>query len=156
MADVSQILWAAQGITEPNRGLRTTPSARATYPLSAYLLVGKVNGLSVGMYKYQPQGHKISKVTNEDKKAELFTAVGQFPIKGAPIIVCLTGLSDRAANSRSLYLEGGHAAQNLLLQAQSMKLGALVMGGFKEEAVRKVLGIPESEQPIYIISVGKR
>jgi hypothetical protein len=55
MTDISQILWATQGITEPKRGLRTTPSAKALYLLNTYLLVGNVTGLSVGMYNTNPK-----------------------------------------------------------------------------------------------------
>src|SRR4030067_1026903 len=44
LADVSQLLWAAQGITEPEEGFRTAPSAGALYPLEVYLLAEKVSG----------------------------------------------------------------------------------------------------------------
>ncbi len=155
LADISQILWAAQGITETKRGLRTTPSARALYPLNLYLLVGKVDGLPVGLYRYQPQGHKILKVHENDKKAELHAAVGQAPIRGAAAVIVLTGMT-HASNARWIYLEGGHAAQNILLQAHSRKIGAVVMGGFRDEDVRKVLNVPESEQPVYIIPMGRK
>jgi SagB-type dehydrogenase family enzyme len=155
LADISQILWAAQGITETKRGLRTAPSARALYPLNLYLLVGKVDGLPVGLYRYQPQGHKILKVHEGDKKAELHAAVGQAPIRGAAAVIVLTGMT-RASNERWIYLEGGHAAQNILLQAHSRKIGAVVMGGFRDEDVRKVLNVPESEQPVYIIPMGRK
>jgi len=154
LADISQILWAAQGITETKRGLRTAPSARALYPLNLYLLVGKVDGLPVGLYRYQPQGHKILKVNESDKKVELHAAVGQAPIRGAAAVIVVTGIS-RASNARWIYLEGGHAAQNILLQAHSRKIGAVVMGGFRDEDVRKVLNVPESEQPVYIIPMGR-
>ena len=110
LADISQILWAAQGITETKRGLRTAPSVRALYPLNLYLLVGKVDGLPVGLYRYQPQGHKILKVHESDKKAELHAAVGQAPIRGAAAVIVVTGMTDRASNARRIYLEGGHAA----------------------------------------------
>lgn len=154
LADISQILWAAQGITETKRGLRTAPSARAIYPLNLYLLVGKVDGLPVGLYRYQPQGHKILKVHESDKKAELHAAVGQIPIRGAAAVIVVTGMS-RVSNARWIYLEGGHAAQNILLQAHSRKIGAVVMGGFRDEDVRKVLNVTESEQPVYIIPMGR-
>jgi SagB-type dehydrogenase family enzyme len=154
LADISQILWAAQGITETKRGLRTAPSARALYPLNLYLLVGKVDGLPVGLYRYQPQGHKILQDDESDKKAELHAAVGQAPIRGAAAVIVLTGMS-RSSNARWIYLEGGHAAQNILLQAHSRKIGAVVVGGFRDEDVRKVLNVPESEQPVYIIPMGR-
>ena len=156
MADISQILWAAQGITEPKRGLRTAPSAKALYLLSTYLLVGNVTGLSVGMYKYQPQGHGIVKVSDEDKKADLYKAVGQAPIKNAPATLVFSGMSDRSPNPRWMYMEGGHAAQNVFLQAQSLKLGTLTIGGFKDEDVRKALNLSEKEQPIYIMPLGRK
>ncbi len=53
LAEVSQLLWAAQGLTHPD-GLRTAPSAGALYPLDIYLLAGNVMGLPVGVYHYQP------------------------------------------------------------------------------------------------------
>jgi SagB-type dehydrogenase family enzyme len=155
LADISQILWAAQGITEPKRGLRTAPSARALYPLNLYLLVGKVTGLPVGLYRYQPQGHKILKIHEGDKKAELHATVGQAPIRGAAAVIVVTGMS-RVSDVRWIYLEGGHAAQNILLQAHSRKIGAVVMGGFRDEDVRKVLNVRESEQPVYIIPMGRK
>jgi SagB-type dehydrogenase family enzyme len=156
MTDISQILWATQGITEPKRGLRTTPSAKALYLLNTYLLVGNVTGLSVGMYKYQPQGHGIVKVSDGDKKADLYKAVGQAPIKNAPAILLFSGMSDRSSNPGWMYMEGGHAAQNVYLQAQSLKLGTVTLGGFKDEDVKKVLNLSEKEQPIYIMPLGRK
>jgi SagB-type dehydrogenase family enzyme len=156
MADISQILWAAQGITEPKRGLRTAPSARATFPLNTYLIAANVTGLSEGMYKYQPQGQKIIKVADGDKRADLFKAVGQAPLKNAPAILLFSAMLDRAPNPRWMYLEAGHVAQNVLLQTQSLKIGTVPMAGFKDEEVKKALNLPEKEQPVYIMPLGRK
>ena len=85
---------------------------------------------------------------DSDKKAELQTAVGQPPIRGAAAVIVVTGLTDCASNARLIFLEGNHAAQNILPKAHSRKIGAVIMGGFRDEDVRKVLSIPESEQPV--------
>ena len=85
--DLSQILWAAQGITEPKKGLRTAPSARALFLIEVYVLPGNVTNLPPGAYKYQPQGHDLIKIADGDKKAELFRAVGQASIKNAPAVL---------------------------------------------------------------------
>jgi SagB-type dehydrogenase family enzyme len=156
LAEVGQLLWAAQGITEPPTGRRTAPSARALYPLNLYLLAGRVSGLVPGAYRYQPQGHRLARTHEGDKKAELYAAVGQASIRSAAAVAVLTGSTDRGVQARWIYLEGGHAAQNLLLQAQARGLGAVVAAGFKDEALRKVLDLPESEQPVYIIPLGRR
>ncbi len=156
LAEISQLLWAAQGITEPQKGLRTAPSAKAMYLLETYILPGNVAGLPMGLYKYHSKGHEVVKVAEGDKKAELFEAVGQLPIKNAAAVIVLSGMSDRSTNPAWMYLEAGHAAQNVQLQAQSLKLGTVTMAGFKVEDVRKVLGIGKGEQPIYLIPVGKR
>jgi SagB-type dehydrogenase family enzyme len=139
--ELSQILWAAQGITEPKKGLRTAPSPRAVYLLELYILPGNVTNLPMGIYKYQPQGHELVKIADGDKKAELFKAAGQAPIKNAPVALVISGLSEKAQSPTWMYLEAGHAAQNVYLQAVSLKLGTVAMGGFKEDEVRKVLKI---------------
>jgi hypothetical protein len=54
LSEVSQILWAAQGITDKEEGLRTAPSAGALYPLEIYLVAANVKDLTAGIYKYNP------------------------------------------------------------------------------------------------------
>jgi nitroreductase len=100
--------------------------------------------------------HAFFKVHEIDKEAELHAAVGQAPIRGAAAVIVVTGMIDRAANARWIYLEGGHAAQNILLQAHSREIGAVVMGGFKDEDVRQVLNVPEGEHPVNIIPMGRK
>jgi SagB-type dehydrogenase family enzyme len=156
LPELSQILWAAQGITEPKRGLRTAPSPRAVYLLEVYVLPGNVTNLPVGMYKYQPQGHELVKIADGDKKAELFKAVGQAPIKNAPLALVITGLSEKTQNPAWVYLEAGHVAENVYLQSVSLKLGTVAMAGFKEDEVRKVLNLPKKERVIYIMPIGKK
>jgi SagB-type dehydrogenase family enzyme len=154
--ELSQILWAAQGITEPKRGLRTAPSARALYLLEVYVLPGKVTQLPMGIYKYQPQGHELMKISGGDQKAELFKAVGQSSIKNAPVVLVFSGLSEKSQRPTWIYLEAGHAAQNVYLQAVSLKLGTVTIAGFKEEEVKKALNFSEKEQPLYIMPIGKK
>jgi SagB-type dehydrogenase family enzyme len=156
LAEVSQILWAAQGITDSTTGHRTAPSARALYLLEVYLISGNVTGLPAGMYKYQPQGHELVKVAEGDIKAKLYQAAGQAPIKNAPAALIITGLTDRSKDPNWMYLEAGHAAQNVYLQGVSLKLGTVVMGGFKAEEVTKALNLPKNEKPIYIMPLGKK
>ena len=156
LKDLSQILWAAQGITEPKRGLRTAPSPRAQFLIAVYVFPGNVTNLPMGMYKYQPQGHELIKIADGDKKAELFQAAGQNPIRNAPLALVITGLSEKTQNPAWMYLEAGHVAENVYLQSVSLKLGTVAMAGFKEEEVRKVLNLPEKERVIYIMPIGKK
>lgn len=154
--ELSQILWAAQGITEPTKGLRTAPSPRAVYLLQVYVLPGNVTNLPMGIYQYRPQGHELIKIADGDKKAELFKAAGQAPIKNAPVALVITGLSEKTQNPAWMYLEAGHAAENIYLQSVSLKLGTVAMAGFKEDEVRKALNFPDKERVLYIMPIGRR
>jgi len=156
MSDVSQILWSAQGITEPGRGLRTAPSARAQYFLTIYFFAGKVTGLDPGMYRYIPAGHVLEPVAGGDMKEKLYKAAGQAPIQKAPAALVIAGAKDRAKNESWMYLEAGHAAQNVYLQGASLGIGTVVMGGFDPEAVGKAIGLPAGEKALYIMPVGKK
>ena len=60
---------------------------------------------------------------------------------------------DRA--ERYVHLEAGHAAQNVLLQAVAMRLGAVPVGAFDDERVQDVLGVPGDHAPLYLIPVGR-
>ena len=54
LQEISQLVWAAQGITEPELALRTAPSAGATFPLDVDLLVAASEDLEDGVYRSRP------------------------------------------------------------------------------------------------------
>ena len=59
-----------------------------------------------------------------------------------------------ARAERYVFMEAGHATQNLLLQAVAMDLGGVPVGAFDDERMRKVLGLPDNEDPLYLIPIG--
>lgn len=162
LSELSQLLWAMQGITDP-RGLRTAPSAGATYPLEIYVVVGDVQGLNRGVYHYIPEEHRLEKVTEGDKRQALFEAgLKQAPLKEAPVVVVITAEYDRTVRRygergiRYVHMEAGHVAQNLCLQAVVLGLGTVPIGAFEDEMVSAVLGLQETRKPLYLIPVGRR
>jgi len=162
LQEVSQLLWAAQGFTDP-RGLRTAPSAGALYPLELYLVAGDVEDLISGVYRYEPDGHQLIKTMDGDKRAELASAaLGQNSVKEGAISIVFTAVYERTTGKygergiRYVHIEVGHAAQNLCLQATAMELGAVTVGAFRDEQVTELLNLPGDEQPLYIIPVGRK
>jgi len=161
IAEVSQLLWSAQGITNPS-GFRTAPSAGALYPLEVYLVVGEVKGLSQGIYKYLPKQHELLKIKDGDARRELaIAALGQSWVKDAAVDIVFAAVYERVTRKygkrgiRYVHMEVGHAAENVYLQAVSLKLGTVVVGAFEDEKVKKILNMAESEQPLYIMPIGK-
>ena len=161
LAELSQLLWAAQGITHRG-GYRTAPSAGALYPLDLYVLAGNVSGLSSGLYRYSPRKHGLVNITSEDKRLRLrLAAFDQPPVSEAGIVLVFCGVYKRTTwkygqrGIRYVHMEAGHAAQNVYLQAASLQLGTVVLGAFDDMKVRDVLGLKE-EEPLYLMPVGKR
>lgn len=155
LVQIGQLLWAAQGITEPTMGFRTAPSAGALYPLEVYL------AQKDGVYRYLPKTHSLIKAYEGDRRRALFLAgLLQGPILRAPVSFVVTAVyarteakyGDRA--KRYVHLEAGHAAQNLLLQASAMGLGGVSIGAFVDSQVQRAVGLPKDHAPLYIIPVG--
>lgn len=162
LTEVSQLLWAAQGITEPRRGFRTAPSAGALYPLEVYVVIGNVEGVAEGVYKYRPPEHEIVKVRDEDVRDELTAAaLGQTWVGDGSVVIVFSAVYERTTQKygdrgiRYAHMEAGHAAQNVYLQAVSLNLGTGVVGAFKDDEVRSILNMSDEENPLYIMPVGK-
>lgn len=163
LAELSQLLWAAQGITNTARGLRTAPSAGALYPLEIYAVVGNVAGIAPGIYKYLCITHELQTISLGDARDELAAAaLGQGSITQAAVDIVWTAVYARCAKKyherAELYvpIEVGHSAQNVLLQATALNLGAVVVGAFNEEKVQGVLESPKDERALYIMPVGRK
>ncbi len=161
LAEVGQLLWAAQGITGGER-LRTAPSAGALYPLEVYLAAGRVERLSAGVYKYHPQRHALVRVASEDRRRALAdAALGQEFIARAPATLVFAGVYQRTAKRygdrapRYVHIEIGHAGQNVCLQAVAMGLGSVTVGAFRDPEVKRVIGMAPEEEPLYLLPVGR-
>jgi SagB-type dehydrogenase family enzyme len=150
-AEISQLLWAAQGITD-DKGHRTAPSASGQYYLHVYLASPD------GFFEYVPSGHQLKKLGAQDLRAKLS---GQPSVKSAPFVLVITGEYGRAAEKygpdkgpRVVNLEAGHVAENVLLQATALKLGAVPVGGIEPKDVQQAASLPAQYSPIYLVPVG--
>ncbi len=157
---LSQLLWAAQGITG-SANKRTAPSAGALYPLEVLLSADNVTGLESGIYRYEPIEHKLILIAEGLYNGQLSDAgLGQSAIADAPVCILITAVFDRITvkyGDRGInyaYVEAGHVCQNLLLQAISLDLGAVPIGAFNDRDISELLRLNKEETPIYIIPVG--
>ena len=162
LEEVSQLLWAAQGITS-GWGGRTAPSAGALYPLELYLVVGNVSGLTPGVYRYVPSRHHLIRTREEDLRAPMAkAALSQECVDKGAIDIVIAAVYERTTSKydergvRYVHMEAGHAAQNLYLQATSMGLSMVTVGAFDDERVSDLLGLPKNESPLYIVPVGRK
>jgi SagB-type dehydrogenase family enzyme len=162
LGDVSQLLWAAQGITNAENGHRTAPSAGALYPLEVYIVAGNVTGLAPGVYKYGSRDLTLTRVREGDVRSELYrAALEQESVRDAAAVIVLSAVYERTAvkyrqrAERYVHMEVGHAAQNVLLQAVSLGLGSVPVGAFDDAHVKEIVCLETKEQPLYLIPAGK-
>ena len=161
LAEVSQLLWAAQGITSPSGG-RTAPSAGALYPLEIYLLAGEVTDLPAGIYHYLPVEHALNPVVGGDQRQVLYeAALSQSAVKDAAAVIVITAVYERTTvkygerGFQYVYIEVGSAAQNIYLQAFSLDLGTVFIGAFHDDQVKLILQLSGDETPLGIMPVGR-
>ena len=154
LEQIGQLAWAAQGQDEGSN-YRTTPSAGATYPLELFVITDE------GMFRYLPARHSLEKLADKDLRSPLASAAwGQEFVQAAPLTLVFAAEFSRTTGRygkrgiRYVYMEAGHAAQNVHLQAEALGLGSVAVGAFDDAAVSKVLSLPDNLEPLYMVAVG--
>ena len=157
---LSQILWAAQGVTG-SQGYRTAPSAGALYPLEVLVAAGEVEGLGSGVYRYRPGSHSLLPVREGDIRGVLSSAaLNQAAVREAPAVLIIAAVPARTTakygdrGMRYVDMEAGHASQNVYLQSQSLGLVTVAIGAFLDAEVAAAAGLEEGEVPRYLMPVG--
>ncbi len=150
---VGQLCWAAQG--QVGR-FRTVPSAGATYPMELFVVSAD------GLFHYLPDKHSLEELTTEDLRGKLAAAAwGQEFIEQGGATFVLAAEFARTTGRygergiRYVYMEAGHAAQNVHLQAEALGLGSVAVGAFDDAAVSNVLSLPNHLEPLYMVVVGR-
>jgi SagB-type dehydrogenase family enzyme len=163
LIQLSQLLWAAQGITENGGFKRAAPSAGALYPMDIYAVVGRdcVEQIEPGVHHYQPREHTLSGIATGDLRDRVSqAALSQMWMAKAPLIVVISAEYDRIRvkykerGIRYAMMEAGHIAQNLFLQAEALGLKAGIVGAFHDRELIGVLEIPPAHEPLLLMPIG--
>ena len=154
LADLGQLLWAAHGVTSPD-ARRTAPTAGNTQPHEVYAVT------PAGTFRYAGAAHHMEEVDPADLRAPLRAVTrddDHLLLAGAVIV--LAAVTARTAGryperaDRYVALGLGHAAQNVLLQAEALGLAAYPVGAHDLEGVARLLRLPEGCVPFYMVPVG--
>jgi len=169
LKQVSQVLWAAYGITKPEPdvpflrgGMRTAPSAGALYPLDIYLFAGNVTDLPAGVYYYNSPTHELWLIAEGDQRQKLYEAATQPWVKEAPASLVFSAIFERTTKKygtrgreRYVCMDLGHSGENVYLQCGALGLATLAIGAFSDAEVRFATGMTGPEEPLYIMPIGR-
>ncbi|MFP4621665.1 MAG: SagB/ThcOx family dehydrogenase [Bacteroidales bacterium] len=164
LQQLSNILWAAQGVVSKSFNMRrTAPSAGATFPLELFVAVRKegIEGVDQGIYQYKPREHALQRINEDDVTMDLVKACfNQEFIQNAGVNLLIAADYERtkeryaSRGERYVYMEAGSAAQNVSLEAVEQGLGTVIIGAFDDDAVQQIFGI-EKWFPLAVMPVGK-
>lgn len=151
---LGQLLWAAHGVTGPD-GRRTAPTAGNTGPHEVYAITPS------GAFLYDGAAHSLEETDPADLRAPLRSVTrddDHLLQAGAVIVLAVVAArtTDRYPERADRYLAMGlgHAAQNILLQAEALGLWAYPVGAHDPAGVARLLHLPEGCVPLYMVPVG--
>jgi SagB-type dehydrogenase family enzyme len=119
--------------------------------------------MPAGIYKYNCRDHTLTQNVGSDKRIELSqAALNQRSIAIAPAVLLICAVYERITRTygqrgiQYTFMEIGHAAQNVCLQAIALGLGTVVIGAFRDNEVKSIANLAADEEPTYFIPVGKQ
>ena len=164
LRELSQLLWAGQGITWEKDGVqfRAAPSAGALYPIETYAAARKVHSLPPGLYHYEVESRSLALIEPGDRSLECARAAGgQEMCAEAALLLIWTAVVGRSARKyaqrayRYIYLDAGHLAQNVALACVALDLGCCMIGALFDDELNAILGVDgRDETVLYMAAIG--
>ncbi len=144
------------------QGLDPAPDYFDLNLIETFVAVNSVQGLEEGCYYYAPHAQELRQIRFKNFRLEIhYLCLQQDLGRDAGAVVFQTAdlrqgiaqYGDRVY--RYLHLDAGHLGQRLNLAAVRLGLGVCGVGGFFDDQVNAVLGIPEEEAVLYITTLGR-
>lgn len=143
LADLSDLLWAANGINRSNSGKRTAPSAMNKQDVDVYVV------LPEGTYLYDAKNHQLNLVAEGDHRGAV--AGGQAFVKTAPVSLVLVSDISRFGDAKSARnqlmgaMDAGIVSQNISLFCSSANLATVPRASMDFDQLKKVLKLKETQ-----------
>lgn len=152
LADLSDLLWAANGINRSDSGKRTASSAMNKQDVDVYVV------LPEGTYLYDAKNHELNLVAEGDHRGAV--AGGQAFVKTAPVSLVLISDISRFGDAKSARnqlmgaMDAGIVSQNISLFCSSANLATVPRASMDFDQLKKVLKLKETQMPMMNHPVG--
>jgi SagB-type dehydrogenase family enzyme len=144
------------------QGLDGSPDYFDLSSIETFIAVSGVTGLDEGCYYYAPLAQELRQIRFKNFRRELhYLCLGQeLGVNAAAVLFHTADLKTAVAKYgdrvyRYLHMDAGHLGQRLNLAAIRLNLGVSGIGGFFDNQVNEVLGIPADEAVLYITTLGR-
>jgi len=164
-SELSQLIWATQGITLKAWGyeFRASPSAGALYPIETYLIASRVEEIPSGLYHYNVKETQLIFLKEGHFGLDICQAgLGQEMLEEAACVFVWTAIVERSKWKyrerayRYIYMDVGHIGQTFYLAATALNLGCCTVGAFFDSEVDRVIGVDgKKEISVYLGAVGR-
>lgn len=150
LQEISNLLWAANGINRKETGLHTAPTASNRQELEVFL------SDKSGLYRYDAKEHSLVTIHNRDIRAETGT---QDYVAAAPVNLIIVADfnkmgTNRQANIETANIDAGFICQNIYLYSASENLATVVRGSFMREQLAKEMGLGSNYYIVITQTVG--
>lgn len=138
LQDMSDLLWAANGVNRPQSGKRTAPSAMDRRDIQVYVVTHE------GVYRYVPEDSLLEPIASGDHRQ---TVRGNMPAVNLVLVA-----EDGA--SRFADTDAGYVSQNIYLACASLHLATVSCGTMDESAFRDACRLDDRQRIILFHPVG--
>ena len=152
LTDLSDLLWAANGINRPEEGKRTAPSAMNKQDVDVYVVLPEAT------YLYDAKAHQLNLVAEGDHRGAV--AGGQAFVKSAPVSLLLVSDLSRLGDAKNTHtqlmgaVDAGIVSQNISIFCSAARLATVPRASMDINQLKKVLKLKESQVPMMNHPIG--
>lgn len=154
LQQLSNLLWAANGINRPESNKRTAPSSRNSQEIDVYVIMAK------GAYCYDAANHQLLPVVAGDFRSQV-AGTYQKEMAKAPvslvIVADLRKLGEGDGSERDLrtaHTDAGLVSQNINIFCAAAGLATVTRSSMEHESLAKTLKLAPMQRPILNNPVG--
>jgi SagB-type dehydrogenase family enzyme len=151
LRDLSDILWAANGINRPAEGKRTAPSAMNAQDVDIYV------AMKSGVYLYDPKQNLLRLIVEGDYR-NLLAGRQEWVAKAPVILLLVSDISRFRAGQETQKLQwaamdAAMVAQNVLVFCASEGLACRPRASMESEKLKEVLGLSATQYPLLNVPI---
>lgn len=152
LSDLSDLLWAANGINRSDSGKRTAPSALNKQDVDVYVV------LPEGSYLYDAKNHQLNLIAEGDYRGAV--AGGQAFVISAPVSLVLVSDLSRFGDTKNAHtqlmgaMDAGIVSQNISIFCSAARLATVPRASIDINQLKKVLKLKESQVPMMNHPIG--